>query len=747
MADPMRDPLSSVAAIADAIAAQGASGTGATPTTTPIPRAPGAVREVGQVPFNPLMGPVTSPYSGVDVVQMTKDATNSYLARSAGISVPTGGAGQGLANQAADIGLRGQRAVQLADTTAAMELSRANAKAAADFGVTPGAPSDLVAQTIESVKALQMQHAAQMNEINTVTNADFVKDPFSWVVNQVRLPFLIENANITGARLQQGFEYLGKVQNAVKDQAATNAAIITGASDARLQGLNDLALAQALEKKAAAANTATQQAIEGSRILLSKNRDELTAQLQVVAAVEKDIDSKRMQSSVNLEWSRFATSIDFQNANLQLGINEAVARSIAAENERRYTQQRAEIQAQQNGMDKLRLSIQTGHLDIAAQQLNMQKEAALLDQKRYNLQERAEERAAEAMKLSRDQFQLQIKSDERAQMMYSVEIEKARQELQIASARVITVYLENAAREYGLQDAERSLKGKQQLDDALAKVSTFYKLPLINYEMFLATTDAKLKDLYSRGMVDPAVQSNLYGGAPDSTILGSMDKHRTLPLPLEPAARQTFQVLQNMDTAYLNSKTSDPMYKNGTKDEQNAMRNTHLMRQFGTQLSNVPETGSVYSLPSLNVILTTPAFRDYIMRPDIEALSKSDPNAPARVQDVIAIAMKKVADGATPGQVAKELADIYSAAVKTNSAVKEFDRFLIPRPTLGVNGFNTAVPGTNPMNPSPVILDLTNAAKVEHYLQMRTNRQRAFDALPNVGVQQPFGIFNADPNR
>jgi hypothetical protein len=689
--------------------------------------------------------PTISPNVGDPLLAQTRDIANMGISGVDNIPNPTMNAGLANNSLGADMIARGQMSVNREQVRAETQIAAANSSAAALFGVSPGAPSALIAETIAKVNTLQEQRNAVMNDINTATNVDFFTKPLDWIAAQVSLPFKIEKANMLSAQLDQGVAFISKMEAAVKDQATTNALAITAANDAKLRGLDDIALGEALMRKAQGEFTSNGQIIAAGNLLLAENGQKTNLAMLEVQAFADNVNRVVSINNMYTGYDNVAASVAGQVSSIQQRINEANQRGYEAQFEREVASIRVQQQNTSSELEKINIAIRGGHLELAAADLGLRKEAAVLDQKRVQLQERALEISAEQLGISKQEFALRVLNDDREAARFLVQIGILQSEREIAASRVLTVQLSNIQAQLLNTDLQKKQEARDAINERLQKVAKYYGFVPITVEQFNMMENKELKEIYSSAIVDPAVQSDMYGGAPAATTTDSLTRLSRYASNLPEGLQRTMLAVRQMNEQFLTQTNTQMKFKSLTPEERKAETEVFFKNQFAQIRQNVPDTGSIYSLPLLSSFIGNGQMDNSPLKPYLQLRVQANPEATMSPKEIVALTQQAVKEGRmSTAQAAEELSQLYSRGVLVNASVRQFSKLGIPAPVPGQGGYNAMLPSISayvqsytapagaPPSSSGTIVDMTNKAQLENYLTNIDNRRRSLESITGI---------------
>ena len=230
-------------------------------------------------------------------------------------SMPGGGQGQQLTAQGADAIATGKQAVNTANEQAAIKYQQDNAEAAARFGMTPGAPSATVVALSKGIVEGEADIVNRQKMIQAKQDTNFLDDPVGWITNRLTLPF--DQAAYEGRveGITQQLSVLKELATRTTEQYQVNAGIDTGASIARLDGLNKEALGEALLQKADSAFKAAQIGVEAANVRIAASRTEFDSQVALSNSIAetKRLDLEASGQTIQLK------QVGIQQQELDLG--------------------------------------------------------------------------------------------------------------------------------------------------------------------------------------------------------------------------------------------------------------------------------------------------------------------------------------------------------------------------------------------------------------------------------------------
>lgn len=147
------------------------------------------------------------------------------------------------ANQVA----QGQTAGIAADAaTAALTQSNFN-EIYGRWGTTPGKPSELIATLAASIQQEAMDVHNSRENINKKLSVNFLDDPVSWIINQVTVPFDLDELRSKRAGMEDDLEVLAKLRDATKEETVQAAATAYTLNSAKAAAMSEIALGTATQ--------------------------------------------------------------------------------------------------------------------------------------------------------------------------------------------------------------------------------------------------------------------------------------------------------------------------------------------------------------------------------------------------------------------------------------------------------------------------------------------------------------------
>lgn len=256
----------------------------------------------GAGPLGSGSGEASPPIAGmvnpgaIDVVDLVRQATSKFTGQVQGIG-GGGGAGAAAAQgvQGADMIAAGQQRINTANEEALLKLKTDNEAALAEFGFTPGAASGVVAELSGLVKNETLALNQSGAKINRDLNKSFLDNPIDWLISQITLPFDVQAHNAGVANRNEHLMVLRNMAAATDDRIKLNATVDTAAGVARLQGMNEIALGEALLKKSQIGLEVAKVGIQSAQLRLATTHAEFSAVVQEASFIANVANQRTAQ--------------------------------------------------------------------------------------------------------------------------------------------------------------------------------------------------------------------------------------------------------------------------------------------------------------------------------------------------------------------------------------------------------------------------------------------------------------------
>lgn len=269
-------------------------------------------------PSTPASG--SNVQGGVDAVNNFANKLDAWLGpqsdKLAGYISQALGAAGGAQAAASQVGAAAQQqaagkiAVDTANEMAAIKQQNDDGFAAAQVGMTPGAPSALTVQLTDAIKDSAQKALAKNAQIQQMQGVSFWDDPMEWIVNQVAIPYeqdSLQSAVNEGTIAAQNLKDLGAQFN---QQAKVDALVDTGASATRLAGMAQMTLGAAAQTAAEAKMRVASIGLDAVNVAARLSQEQFT---NAIAANGQQMDGVRLQLQANSD-ARSEAMMPYQQA-------------------------------------------------------------------------------------------------------------------------------------------------------------------------------------------------------------------------------------------------------------------------------------------------------------------------------------------------------------------------------------------------------------------------------------------------
>jgi hypothetical protein len=210
--------------------------------------ASGRMLSAADILANPSLSPSPSPQDASQIItdaqqqagvysgQSSEDVNAARIAGQSGANLTTSGASQVAAGQ-------GQ--------LAAAQLAIINNRKANDdeiysrWGTTPGHPSALIASLSSAIQDEAIDLHQTRQGINQKLSANFLDNPIQWIMNQITVPFELDQLRSKSAGFEQDLEVLSKLRDATREETAQNLATTYPITAATAAATSQIALGEA----------------------------------------------------------------------------------------------------------------------------------------------------------------------------------------------------------------------------------------------------------------------------------------------------------------------------------------------------------------------------------------------------------------------------------------------------------------------------------------------------------------------
>lgn len=275
--------------------------------------------------------------------------------------------------------------------------------------------------------------------------------------------------------------------------------------------------------------------------------------------------------------------------------------------------------------------------------------------------------------------------------------------------------------------------------------------PLDSYDSYLKMDPTKRKII--EGMADNPERANGSLGATPADALANLKNMRTIP---NPAVADTGNRLQTVVDSALTLRNANPTnkpFKSLAPDEQRAFINKAISDAASHESANVPITGGMFSLPSMDKTLSAVDDTQLgrMLRP-LADKQAADGQALATDPKILsAEALRMISDpnnNYSVANAADEIKRIYQLNIVNMNGLKAFDKFKMgnyPTPGDPNSKYIQIVPGPFGQN---VAVDWTDSSSIANYLtRMQVYKTRnlsgsgvPYDPLAEQNAQLRKGI-------
>lgn len=272
--------------------------------------------------------------------------------------------------------------------------------------------------------------------------------------------------------------------------------------------------------------------------------------------------------------------------------------------------------------------------------------------------------------------------------------------------RLINVELKNLQ----VQEKEDKMVAEKNWNEKLFRASAVLGLTMPITYKDLTAMSPDMKHRVESIALDPDIQAGRLGSSPWSAAETAL----TLNAPLTPAIRakgSTLDLVRNQRAGVIGSGADSLLWKQLDP----AVKETKMKANFDIwikqQQNNIPETGGLYSAPSLSSIGKIPAVANTSLYKELAPLAR-DPEYATKPQEFFNTAVKKIKEGGNPDQIARELSGIFKAIAIDNSAQKGYARFALPLQ----DSYKTIIDAGLPYGDRSQSVDMTNYSQVGNLL-------------------------------
>lgn len=312
--------------------------------------------------------------------------------------------------------------------------------------------------------------------------------------------------------------------------------------------------------------------------------------------------------------------------------------------------------------------------------------------------------------------------------LHSAQVQE--QELELTRER-----LTEAQKSRAISEELKNLQIMEREDKIVAEKNWNVKLEaaskVLGYDRPITYNDLKMMSPENRQRIelialDPDIQAGRLGA---HTPWETIQTAQQLNAPLTPLIRATTaKLLVNQRAGVIGQDAMT--WKALDKSVQDKKMKDNFDIWIKQQTQNIPESGGLYSAPSLSSIGKIPAIANTSLYKELAPLAR-DPEYATKPQDFYNLAVKKISEGANPDQIARELTGIFKAIAIDNSAQRGYQRFALPLQ----NSYNAHV-NVGLTFEKDRVLDFTNYNQVGNYLIRSANQKYE-------NIQRPFGIPQA----
>ena len=263
---------------------------------------------------------------------------------------------------------------------------------------------------------------------------------------------------------------------------------------------------------------------------------------------------------------------------------------------------------------------------------------------------------------------------------------------------------------------------------ALDRATEAHGMVKITVEQFKTMT-GPMRDELQRAMTDPDVQRGRLAATPSLAIAAT----EKLNSPLTAEQRVVKGALVDMAAKII---AADRLWTTRKPAEQQRILDEAIKIQTNLELKNIPNEGSIFSPPPLNVVgkiegvARLPFWQlNFSKQAENEYVSTN-------AQQIFNAAVTTVMKGEMPlDQVAEQASTIFDAIAAENRHARNYGKFSLNLDTKYLNGYNTRIeiPGVSLLT-SPQTVDLANKEAFKNHLMRAINRNRALEATVPGGL-------------
>lgn len=302
-----------------------------------------------------------------------------------------------------------------------------------------------------------------------------------------------------------------------------------------------------------------------------------------------------------------------------------------------------------------------------------------------------------------------------------IELDAVRLNNEKMNSKILSREIEGTADTQRRLDIANALAGYNRLS-----VTEFQKLPA-----------GGIKDYLEKAIVDPNFMNGRYGFDP----VESLSTLRKYNLPISPGARLVADKLAEIEGKIV--KQDEINWRTLGSEAQKARLMVGIKDYWEKEIIAIPESGSIYSPPSLAAVIAIPALTNLSLLKDLSGAAIANPNYAFKVDDLITAAIFRVNEKkSTPSQMAEEISAIYNSIMVDNNNNYQYTRFALPPMSQKDTKFRQIV-NVDPSNPYiKDSYDMSNTAVVEGLLtkimtyKIRTQQMKdlgpALDILKGV---------------
>lgn len=283
-----------------------------------------------------------------------------------------------------------------------------------------------------------------------------------------------------------------------------------------------------------------------------------------------------------------------------------------------------------------------------------------------------------------------------------------------------SLQLEKEGFEFRKGEAEfTEIKKQEQIDllkdNAEARASKEADLKSMNERMGtnISFQDYRLMGDKERGVVDNMVVANKYSGAAGSSPATAIENFNNIPSAINVGLDRTKNLLETAIEKGRVTNSSGIPYHQLAPAERLALDNkSAVLYSRQSYLGGIPDTGNIYSLPSLSRMIGMPQVVGSELAESLKPLA-SNSTYETKATDVLTHASDLVQKGVPLSKVAAQVSTLYKAGMLQNNVDGQYDKFRIQMLDPTVTGFKVQIPGLG-------LIDMSNPTRVAQAISRQT---------------------------